>query len=138
MVLETREMLCELFHFNRPPNAIFTMNIIRSLNFLKKGLWGPGDHVLVSAMAHNALMRPLTQLADIGVTFTRMPCSEQGELLTDQLDELVRPNTKAMILLHASNVCGTFNATGSGECLLPKAQVAFFAGFGPNRRRFPY
>ena len=91
-----------------------------------------------SAMEHNALMRPLTQLADIGVTFTRMPCSEQGELLTDQLDELVRPNTKAMILLHASNVCGTFNATGSGECLLPKAQVAFFAGFGPNRRRFPY
>ena len=77
MVLETREMLCELFHFNRPPNAIFTMNIIRSLNFLKKGLWGPGDHVLVSAMEHNALMRPLTQLADIGVTFTRMPCSEQ-------------------------------------------------------------
>ena len=51
-------MLCELFHFNRPPNAIFTMNIIRSLNFLKKGLWGPGDHVLVSAMEHNALMRP--------------------------------------------------------------------------------
>ena len=72
------------------------------------------------------------------LTVPRMPCSEQGELLTDQLDELVRPNTKAMILLHASNVCGTFNATGSGECLLPKAQVAFFAGFGPNRRRFPY
>ena len=104
MVLETREMLCELFHFNRPQNVIFTMNITQSLNFLKKGFGGPGDHVLVSAMEYNAVMRPLTQLADIGVTFTQMPCSEQGELLTDQLDELVRPNTKAMILLHASNV----------------------------------
>ena len=97
-------MLCELFHFNRPQNVIFTMNITQSLNFLKKGFGGPGDHVPVSAMEYNAVMRPLTQLADIGVTFTQMPCSEQGELLTDQLDELVRPNTKAMILLHASNV----------------------------------
>ena len=35
-------MLCELFHFNRPQNVIFTMNITQSLNFLKKGLWGQG------------------------------------------------------------------------------------------------
>ena len=130
-------MLCELFHFNRPQNVIFTMNITQSLNFLIKGFWGPGDHVLVSEMEHNAVMRPLTQLADIGVTFTRMPCSEQGELLTDQLDELVRPNTKAMILLHASNVCGTFNATGSGECLLPKAQVAFLLDSAQTAGVFP-
>ena len=66
-----------------------------------------------------------------------MPCSEQGELLTDQLDELVRPNTKAMILLHASNVCGTFNATGSGECILPKAQVAFLLDSAQTAGVFP-
>ena len=68
MVLETREMLCELFHFNRPQNVIFTMNITQSLNFLKKGFGGPGDHVLVSAMGHNAVMRPLTQLAAVSYT----------------------------------------------------------------------
>ena len=81
-------------------------------------------------------MRPLTQLADIGVTFTRMPCSEQGELLTDQLDELVRPNTKAMILLHASNVCGTFNATGSGEVSFAESTSCFFCWIRPKPQAF--
>ena len=40
-------MLCELFHFNRPQNVIFTMNITQSLNFLIKGFWGPGDLSLI-------------------------------------------------------------------------------------------
>ena len=107
MVFETREMLCGLFHFNRPQNVIFTMNITQSLNFLLKGLLKQGDHVLVSSVEHNAVMRPLTQLLEDGVSFTRMPCNEQGGLITDRLDSLVQPNTRAVVLLHASNVCGT-------------------------------
>lgn len=71
-------MLCELFHFNRPQNVIFTMNITQSLNFLIKGFWGPGDHVLVSEMEHNAVMAPAHSVGDIGVTFTRDAVQRTG------------------------------------------------------------
>lgn len=107
IIIETREKLCKLFHFNKVRNVIFTPNITYSLNYIIKGWLRPGDHVLVSAMEHNAMMRPLTQMLDCGVTFDRIPCNEQGELMVEEIEKMILPNTKAIMMLHASNVCGT-------------------------------
>lgn len=106
-VLETRQLLCELFHGPDCKNVVFTKNVTESLNVLLKGFLKPGDHVLVSSMEHNAVMRPLVQLEQSGVSFSRIPCTEDGELMISQMDALVQENTKAVILTHASNVCGT-------------------------------
>lgn len=106
-VLETRQLLCELFHGPDCKNVVFTKNVTESLNVLLKGFLKPGDHVLVSSMEHNAVMRPLVQLEQSGVSFSRIPCTEDGELMVSQMDALVQENTKAVILTHASNVCGT-------------------------------
>ena len=106
-IFETREQLLRLFHFTsgKGKNVIFTPNITTSLNILLKGLLKPGDHVLVSSMEHNAIMRPLVQLAGNGVTFDRIPCREDGSLLIEKA--LLRPETRLLVCLHASNVCGT-------------------------------
>lgn len=106
-VLETRQLLCELFHGPDCKNVVFTKNVTESLNVLLKGFLKPGDHVLVSSMEHNAVMRPLVQLEQNGVSFSRIPCTGDGELMVSQMDALVQENTKAVILTHASNVCGT-------------------------------
>lgn len=107
LVFETRELLADMFSANDCKNVIFTKNITESLNVILKGYLKPGDHVLVSSMEHNAVMRPLIQLEKIGVTFTRIPCLETGELCLDTLPSLIKPNTKAIVMTHASNVCGT-------------------------------
>ena len=44
------------------------------LNMVLRGWLKPGDHCLVSAMEHNAVMRPLQDLAAQGVSFDRVPC----------------------------------------------------------------
>ena len=108
-IFETREQLLRLFHFTsgKGKNVIFTPNITTSLNILLKGLLKPGDHVLVSSMEHNAIMRPLVQLAGNGVTFDRIPCRKDGSLLIDKAESLLRPQTRLLVCLHASNVCGT-------------------------------
>ena len=72
-----------------------------------KGLLKAGDHVLVSSMEHNAVMRPLTQLLDKGITFDTIPCDSTGSIQMDSIEPLIRPNTVALIINHASNVCGT-------------------------------
>ena len=128
MVYETRCLTAELFHAEDPRQVVFTKNVTESLNLVLKGFLKPGDHVLTSAVEHNAVMRPLQQLgkelfpgedaADAGcVTFTRIPCTETGELRTELLEQCLRPETKAVVMTHASNVCGT---------ILPAAEVGRF------------
>lgn len=106
-VLETREMIAELFHYDKYKNVIFTKNITESLNVLIKGFLKKGDHVLVSSMEHNAVMRPLNAIKENGIDFTRIPCNKEGELEIETMSKCLRPNTKAVIMTHASNVCGT-------------------------------
>lgn len=107
VVYDTRERLKSLFGASDSKNVIFTPNVTYALNIILKGFLKPGDHVLVSSMEHNAVMRPLTQLAHEGITFDRIPCTQEGKLIVETMLSLVRPNTKAVILMHASNVSGT-------------------------------
>lgn len=117
-VFETRQLLSELFHGGDCKNVVFTKNVTESLNVILKGFLKPGDHVLVSSMEHNAMMRPLVQLEKQGVSFDRIPCTETGELQLDAMEALLRPNTRAIAMMHASNVCGT---------LLPIREAGAFA-----------
>ena len=107
IILETRELLCELFDGPDCKNVVFTKNVTESLNIVLKGFLKSGDHVLVSSMEHNAVMRPIRQLEIVGLTFDRIPCSEQGELHIESMENLINENTKAVVMMHASNVCGT-------------------------------
>ena len=120
VVLETRERLCRLFGFDKPAQVIFTAGVTASLNQLLKGLLRPGDHLLVSALEHNAVMRPLAQLVEQGVSFDRLPAGPDGRLPEDlegALEPLLRPNTRMLVVTHASNVCGV---------LLPLARLGAF------------
>lgn len=107
IVFETREKLGQLFNFHQSENVIFTLNVTYALNFLLKGLLKPGDHCIVSSMEHNAIMRPLMQLKEKGIEFSRVICDEQGRLQPQDLYLHIKQNTKVVAMTHASNVCGT-------------------------------
>ncbi len=107
VIFETRELVCLLFGFNKPENVVFTKNITESLNVLIKGLFKSGDHVIVSSMEHNAVMRTLSALEERGITFSRVLCKNDGSLDVTDLLPLIRSNTKGVVMTHASNVCGT-------------------------------
>lgn len=115
VVLDTREKLCGLLGFDKPENVVFTSGVTASMNILLKGLLRPGDHVLTTSMEHNAVMRPLRQLEQQGVEVTCIPCQRDGSLCLEALPGLFRPNTRALVMTHASNVCGT---------VMPVAQAA--------------
>ncbi len=116
IIFETRELLCSLFNFDKPENVIFTKNITEALNVLIKGLFKRGDHVIVSSMEHNAVMRPLNMLKEGGVEFSRVLCKKDGSLDTKELLPLIRSDTKGVVMTHASNVCGTvFDLTYVGR-----------------------
>ena len=114
ILYQTRQMICDLFHGEDCKNVVFTSGATAALNMLIKGLLKPGDHVLVSSLEHNAVMRPLCQMGKENtspnpedITFTRIPADSHGKLLLSTLPKLLRPNTRAIIITHASNVFGT-------------------------------
>ena len=107
IIYTTRQRLNTLFNGHDPSHVIFTQNVTMSLNIVIKGLLKAGDHVLVSSMEHNAVMRPLTQLLDKDITFDTIPCDSTGYIQMESIEPLIRPNTVALIINHASNVCGT-------------------------------
>ena len=124
-VFETRQMLSELFHGGDCKNVVFTKNVTESLNVILKGFLKPGDHVLVSSMEHNAMMRPIRQLEKQGIFFDRIPCDQQGNLNLDAVETLLKPNTKAVAMMHASNVCGTVLPIKEAGALCQKHGLKF-------------
>ena len=116
-VFNTRQLLCDFFGGEDAKNVVFTKNVTEALNVIIRGLLEKGDHVLVSAMEHNAVMRPLQLLGrelEAGeeapaavISFSRIPCDREGNLELEALPKLVQQRTKAVIMTHASNVCGT-------------------------------
>lgn len=115
VTLRLRERLKKMFHFRSPvTHVILTPGATWGLNMVIKGFLKPGDHCIVSSMEHNAVMRPLLQLQ--AVEYDRIPCSREGLLNPKDIEALVRPNTKLLVMAHGSNVCGSVqDAKAVGE-----------------------
>ena len=132
IVQQTRERLAALFNITNPKRIAFTMNVTESLNTVIYGFLNAGDHVIISAMEHNSVLRPLKDLeARDVITLTVAPCDGKGFLDIDALPGLIKKQTALMVLNHASNVCGTIqdvkavkNALGDIPLLLDTAQTA--------------
>ncbi|MCL2361362.1 MAG: aminotransferase class V-fold PLP-dependent enzyme [Defluviitaleaceae bacterium] len=106
-ILATRNLLCKLLNFNEPRNVIFTPGITYSLNMILKGFLEDGDHVITTSMEHNGVMRPLHELSYMGISYDVASCNINGCLNPVDIKKLINRRTKAVIMTHASNVCGT-------------------------------
>ncbi|MCE5263497.1 MAG: aminotransferase class V-fold PLP-dependent enzyme [Deltaproteobacteria bacterium] len=107
IVLDARVALATILGAADPFQIVFTKNATEALNLALYGLLKPGDHVITSAMEHNSVMRPLRGLEKEGVELTVLACSVRGEFEPGAIEPAIRPNTKAIVLTHASNVTGT-------------------------------
>ena len=119
-----RESLKKFFHFPDPvTHVILTPGATAGLNMVIKGYLKPGDHCIVSSMEHNAVMRPLLQLT--GVEYDRIQANREGLINASDVESLIKPNTKLLIMAHGSNVCGAVqDAAAVGE-ICRKHSIAF-------------
>lgn len=120
---ETRELIGEIFNFKLTENIVFTKSITESLNILSKGLLESGDHIIVSSMEHNALMRPLNSIKNIEIT--KVMCDREGYIDPNDVELAIRDHTKAIFILHGSNVSGSiFDLKAIGK--IAKAHNIYF------------
>ncbi|MBQ7291407.1 MAG: aminotransferase class V-fold PLP-dependent enzyme [Clostridia bacterium] len=104
-VYSTREELASLFG-GKSENTVFTQNATHALNLVIFGLARHGDHIIISNLEHNSVLRPVAELYRRGIAsysvFDAL-CSEEETL--ENLKKAVRRNTRIAVTTHVSNIC---------------------------------
>lgn len=118
-----RTKLARFLGCPRADHVCFTPNSTAALNTVINGVVRPGDRVVTTVLEHNSVLRPLNRLAvEQGVTVEYAGCDANGVLDYDELEQLVTPRTRAVVVTHASNV------TGNSVDVARVAAVAHAAG----------
>ena len=103
-----REEICNFFNYDKPENVIFTNNITSSLNILLNGVIKSGDHIITSSMEHNSVIRPIYNLKNIlNIDIDIVQANSLGIVDINDIKNLIKPNTKLIVMTHASNVVGS-------------------------------
>lgn len=108
IIYECRKLIGELFNFNNPKNVIFTSNVTESINMVLRGMLKENDHVITSSLEHNAVWRTLKTLEkERNIDISKVKCDKHGITEVNDVEKLIKENTKLIIFTAASNVIGT-------------------------------
>ncbi len=106
-VYETRCKIARLFGCTRPDHVVFTCNSTEALNIAISGTLNDGDHVITTDLEHNSVLRPLYRLEEEGtISLSFVPADQRGQVNYDDFAALIRPETRAIVCTHASNLTG--------------------------------
>lgn len=124
-VTDARLAVAKLIHAPNANCIAFCNSGTHALNAALYGLLRKGDHVVTTAMEHNSVLRPLSQLvATEQISMTVVDCSERGSVAAAAVEAAMQPATRWIVVGHASNV------TGAVQALAPFAAVAKSRGVG--------
>ncbi len=107
IVERARRSVAELIGASDPLQVVFGCNGTDVLNLAIRGIVRPGDHVVTTVCDHNSVLRPLRALhedADVEVSY--VPCDGLGFVSPADVRAAMRPNTRLVAVIHASNVTG--------------------------------
>ena len=134
IVYHTRETLATLLHAESPDCIAFTANVTQALNTALCGLVRPGDHVITTVCEHNSVLRPLYRLREQGAEVSFVEVDDTGWLRYEQFEKFLRPNTRLVVVTHASNVTGNLTDLAFVSAFA-KNTVYAGRGRGPDRGR---
>jgi cysteine desulfurase family protein len=126
LLADARRRIAALLGAGDPRRVVFTFNGTDSLNLALHGLLRSGDHVITSVVEHNSVLRPLHQLETTrGVSVTRVACDAEGVVDPDDFRRALRPETRLIALIHASNVTGALQPVAEAGRIAREAGVYF-------------
>ncbi len=126
-IYNCRNKIANMFGVDSPEKVIFTSGCTVALNTVIKGTLQKGDHVIVSSLEHNSVLRPLQKLSDSGLieysVCTVFP--EDDNKTLDSFRQNIKKNTKLAICSHASNVFGVLSPVSKLAALCRYYNILF-------------
>lgn len=106
IIFDTRENLAKLFNIKDSSRIAFTCNSTEALNIAIKGSLTTGDHVITTMLEHNSVLRPLYEMENKGVELSIIQADKLGNISYDEIQSLIKNNTKSIVCTHGSNLTG--------------------------------
>ncbi len=125
VVEDTRKLLTAFFNGTDPNRLCFGYNSTDALNLIIAGLLKPGDHAVSTTVEHNSVLRPLYHLRRDGVDVDFVPFDGAGFVDPQEIRKRFRPNTRLVVVNHASNVIGTVQPVAAIGRLCREAGIPF-------------
>ena len=108
IVENTRKTMTAYFNGTDPNRLVFSANSTDALNLAIYGMVNPGDHIITTALEHNAVIRPLHHLTQYhGVEVDYIPFDEKGFVNPEDFRSKFKSSTRLVVVNHGSNVIGT-------------------------------
>ncbi|MBO8169994.1 MAG: aminotransferase class V-fold PLP-dependent enzyme [Thermoanaerobacteraceae bacterium] len=136
-VLEARQRLARFINCSQTERIVFTANATEALNMAIYGILESGDHVITTAMEHNSVLRPLRQLGRLGVFVDILSCDGNGLIDPQLIKKALRPNTKMIVINHASNVTGTVQPVEEIGKIAREAGIIFLLDAAQTAGAYP-
>lgn len=105
-VYKARKQVAELIGAENASDIAFCSNATEALNTAIAGLFSKGDHIITTVTEHNSVLRPLYISQMLGAEISYISLDSNGILDYDSVEKLIKSNTKAFVINHASNVTG--------------------------------
>lgn len=103
---KARREVAEILHCEAR-EIIFTSGGSEADNLALRGTLKPGDHLIISAIEHPAILRTAEILAKNGIELTKIPVARNGIVEVAAVTKALRPNTKLVSIMLANNEIGT-------------------------------
>jgi cysteine desulfurase / selenocysteine lyase len=110
----TRKTVKSFLNANSIEEIIFTYGTTDSIN-LVAGTYGrkfinAGDEIIISTLEHHSNIVPWQMLCEEkGCILKIIPINDEGEIILEEYEKLLSPNTKFVSVVHVSNALGTIN-----------------------------
>lgn len=105
-VYECREAAAGLFHA-QVQDVVFACNCTHALNMAIKGCLRQRDHVIISDLEHNSILRPIHALASQGaISYSVAQVGGNDEETVAAFERLITPSTRLIACIHGSNIFG--------------------------------
>lgn len=138
IVSDTRRELAEIFNIDDDSRIVFTLNCTHAINIALWGLLREGDHVILSSMEHNSVLRPINEIKRrVGIEHTIVEGDGAGRVNPDDYRSAVKGNTRLMVINHASNVCGTINPLDEFGKVAREVDIPLMADVAQTAGRLP-
>ena len=107
LIYKARIKLASFFGCPRPEQVIFTNNSTEALNIAINGTIRKGDHVITTVLEHNSVLRPLYKVREERqAELSFVQADQRGRIDYRDFERLIRPDTRAIVCTHASNLTG--------------------------------
>ena len=126
IVQKCRSELREFIGGGADDQIVFAFNGTDAINIGLFGFLNHGDHVVTTSIEHNSVMRPLEMMRQSHeLKISVVQCDDDGTVSPSDIRDAIQPNTKMVILSHASNVTGVIQDALKIGDLCREREIAF-------------